>query len=76
MVHYLNEVILLAKNVSELGRCFERLVVLAETKPGLDLTTWAAGGSNQAFAVLAQKLSINPRLEVVAGEVGLRAELE
>ncbi len=51
-------------------------VIAAEPKVGLDLSTWAAGGPDQATGVLVEQLAVDPRLVEVALKRGQRAQAE
>jgi hypothetical protein len=62
VVHQLKEVVLLAEDVLVLGGGLERLLLLAEPEPGLQLARGAAGGGHQAGRVLGQDLLVHPRV--------------
>ena len=76
VVHQLDEVVLLAEDVLELGRRRTGLGVVADAQPRLDLTRRAARGADQARGVLAEQLAVGARLVVVALHAGPAGEPE
>ena len=52
VVHQLEEVVVPAEDVAELGGAGAGLVVVADAQPGLDLPGRAAGGGDQPAGVL------------------------
>ena len=62
VIHQLEEEVVLAEDVSELGRTCDCLVVVTDSEPGLDLAGRASGGRNQTAGVLAQQFAVCTRL--------------
>ena len=77
VVHQLEEVVLLAEDVLPLRGGLERLGLMAEPQPGLDLAGRAAGGGHEALRVLGDQLLVHPGpLDQPALGVGPARELE
>ena len=76
VIHDLDEVVVLAQDVSRVGRRGEGLVVVARLEPAVDLSGGAARGADESLAVGLEQLAIETRLEVVALEAGERRHAE
>ena len=76
VVHQLEEEVLLAEDVLEVGGRLPGLVVVADPEPGLHLARRAAGGADEARGVLRQELAVGPGLVVLPLEGGARREPE
>ena len=76
VVHQLEEEVLLAEDVLEVGGGLARLGVLAEAEPGLDLPRRAPCGGDESLAVALQELAVRARLVVVALEARQRGDAE
>ena len=76
VVHQLEEHVVAAEDVLELGGLADRLVVLAQAQAGLDRAAGAAGADDEALAVLGEDLLVHPGLEVVPLEARARRQPE
>ncbi len=76
VVHQLDEVVLPAEDVAEVGSSVQRLLLLAEADPGGDLPRRAAGGGHQALAVLGEQLPVDPGFAEEALHRGPGLQLE
>jgi hypothetical protein len=76
VVHQLEEEVVGAEDVLVVGRGLDRRLLLAQPQPGLHLAGRAAGGGDDAGAVLGDELAVHPGLAVVALHAGQRGQLE
>ena len=76
MIHQFDVKITLPEDVAELRRRGPCVVVLAESKKGLDLTRGAARGGDQPFTVFVQEFSVGSGFVEESFQGASRAELE
>jgi hypothetical protein len=76
VVHHLDEEVLPAEDVPELGGGPDRGVVAADPQQGLHLAAGAARGGDQPLAVRLEQLAVHPRLVVLPLEAGQAGEPE
>ena len=76
VLHQLEEEVLLAEDVLELGGRRPGLVVVADAQPGLDLAGRAARRRDEALAVSLQQVTIGTRLAVLPLEARVGADAE
>ena len=69
MTHNLAVIVFLAKNLLHFTNRCHRVVPATKTKHHIDFTSRAAGGSDQALAVLVQQFTVDTRL--VENSVGV-----
>ena len=76
VVHQFEEKIVLAEDVLELACRGERILVVADAQPRLDLTRWTAGRADESLGVAVQEFTVSARLVVEAFDARQRRQTE